>query len=126
MVPPSGTGVVESLALAHAPFTMMTPVGTFCCSVGLVLVEKSPPFWAALRPTAANATRKARTTEQRENPQRIWLLWFYHHPCNSQANARNRYAEPIALHSTTFAPYEKHSRPTFCSRPYAHQCTKLL
>src|SRR5258708_17858528 len=116
MVPPSGRVVVESVALVHAPFTMMTPVGTFCCSVVLVLVEKSAPFRAARRPTAANAPRKARTTEQHENPQRIWLLWSYHHPCNSQANARNRYAEPIARHSTTFAAYEKDWRDTFVSR----------
>jgi hypothetical protein len=42
-LPPSGTGVTESLALDHAPFTRITPAGTFVAD-GETLVEKSPPF----------------------------------------------------------------------------------
>src|SRR5215469_8041482 len=40
----SGTGVIESLALDHAPFTKITPVGTFVG--GCVVFEKSPPLSA--------------------------------------------------------------------------------
>src|SRR5215510_11451141 len=46
--PPSGTGVVESLALYHAPLTMMLFFGTTAAGSGLVTLEKSPPFfWGA-------------------------------------------------------------------------------
>src|SRR5580765_8899229 len=40
----SGNGVVESLALDHAPLTMMVSLGTICSGLGWVTVEKSPPF----------------------------------------------------------------------------------
>jgi hypothetical protein len=39
----SGTGVAESLALDHAPFTKITPAGTF---VGVLVFETSPPLSA--------------------------------------------------------------------------------
>src|SRR5437016_7792131 len=42
--PPSGKGVVESLALDHAPFTMIVSLGTTCLGSGLVTSEKSPPL----------------------------------------------------------------------------------
>src|SRR5579863_793311 len=41
-LPPSGTGVTESLALDHAPLTRITPVGTLFSDCGFS--EKSPPF----------------------------------------------------------------------------------
>src|SRR5260370_24106306 len=77
--PPSGSGVTESLALAQAPLTRMAPAGTFCFSVGWVLVEKSPPFCEvlcdpALWPQAGNDTQKARTNKKRKNPEYIFLL----------------------------------------------------
>jgi len=43
---PSGTGVKESLALDHAPFTRRTSVGTFVG--GLRVLEKSPPLAGGL------------------------------------------------------------------------------
>src|SRR5579859_5155183 len=43
--PPSGTGVVESLALDHAPLTMILSFGTTFLGSGLVTSEKSPPFF---------------------------------------------------------------------------------
>ena len=44
MAAASGNGVVESLALDHAPFTMMVSLGTISSGLGWVTVEKSPPF----------------------------------------------------------------------------------
>jgi hypothetical protein len=40
----SGNGVVESLALDHAPLTMMVSLGTVSSGLGWVTMEKSPPF----------------------------------------------------------------------------------
>ena len=40
----SGNGVVESLALDHAPLTRMVSLGTISSGLGWVTVEKSPPF----------------------------------------------------------------------------------
>src|SRR5438045_1749488 len=40
----SGTGVVESLALDHAPLTMIVSLGTTFLGSGLVTSEKSPPL----------------------------------------------------------------------------------
>jgi hypothetical protein len=45
-LPPSGIVVTVSLALDQAPFTKMTPVGTFVS--GSVTVEKSPPLLGEL------------------------------------------------------------------------------
>src|ERR1700733_8749814 len=41
-LPPSGKGATESLELAQAPLTRITPSGTFV--VACTLSEKSPPF----------------------------------------------------------------------------------
>src|SRR5437660_5573400 len=40
----SGTGVVESLALDHAPLTIIVSFGTTFLGLGLVTSEKSPPL----------------------------------------------------------------------------------
>src|SRR5579864_8074399 len=42
--PPSGRGVVLSLALDHAPFTMIVSLGTTVLGSGLRTLEKSPPL----------------------------------------------------------------------------------
>ena len=75
-LPPSGTGVTESLALDHAPFTRITPSGTLF--KGCTLSEKSPPFLGAfglaLWPKASNDTDTAETIKERKNPECITLL----------------------------------------------------
>src|SRR5579863_7424293 len=43
--PPSGIGVILSLALDHAPLTRMTPEGTL--TGGVFALEKSPPSGGA-------------------------------------------------------------------------------
>src|ERR1700721_1668620 len=76
-LPSSGTGVTESLALDHAPFTRMTPVGTFVS--GCRLFEKSPPFFGAscaqaLWPDPSKRKNKPKTTKKRDNSEPILLL----------------------------------------------------
>src|SRR5882724_8153475 len=79
MFPPSGKGVTLSLALDQAPFTRMTPAGTFCWSVGCVLLEKSPPLWGllcapALLPQANDKASKMITATKRKDLQCMVLL----------------------------------------------------
>src|SRR5260370_383200 len=52
MVLASGTGVVESLALDHAPLTRIVSLGTTFLGWGLVTSEKSPPplLWPGWAP----------------------------------------------------------------------------
>jgi hypothetical protein len=75
--PPSGRGVTESLALDQAPFTKMTPDGTFVS--GCKVLEKSPPFLGALCglapwPQADDDIDKARTSKEHENREHIFVL----------------------------------------------------
>src|SRR5882672_2453592 len=77
MLPPSGSGVTESLALDQAPLTRMTPVGTFV--LVCALLETLPPLLETFCGPAPSLqggidTDKARTTEQRQNPVCIFLL----------------------------------------------------
>src|ERR1700733_9380676 len=65
-VPLSGSGVTESLALDHAPFTRMTPVGTLI--MGWVRLAESSPFLgtlcdSALWPHAGDNGSQARTPQ---------------------------------------------------------------
>src|SRR5579863_2330922 len=64
-------GVTVSLALDHAPFTRMTPFGTFVPDC--TLSEKSPPFLGGLCglaawPQANNDTKKKTAVTKRKNP----------------------------------------------------------
>src|SRR5208283_2397334 len=78
----SGKGVTESLALAHAPLTRMTPAGTLF--PGSTLFEKSPPFpgsACALSPCAhaggnaqsAGAISHQAPSKHRRNRESIFL-----------------------------------------------------
>src|ERR1700691_1375811 len=74
--PPSGTGVTESLARDRAPFTRITPVGTF--DPGWTTSEKSPPFLGAfcgLSPCAqaGEVTERARAIKEHKNRKRILI-----------------------------------------------------
>src|SRR5580704_7382304 len=62
----SGSGVNESLALAHAPFTKITPSGTFVTAC--VLLEKSPPFFVPSCPSAHWQTNDNNDTDQTTTP----------------------------------------------------------
>src|SRR5437660_3746947 len=83
----SGSGVTESLALDHAPFTIIVSFGTTFAGSGLVTLEKSPPLcvtggtgaagavvpWRVLWPQARHdAKRESAITKRKilENIQR--------------------------------------------------------
>src|ERR1700684_2765106 len=73
MLPPSGSGVIESLALAQAPFTRIAPDGTL--DSGWLRFEKSPPFAGAfllleLCPHASDA-ETAETIKQHQTLERM-------------------------------------------------------
>src|SRR5216684_4537603 len=74
--PLSGTGVTESLALDHAPFTRMTPFGSF--AAGSMLLEKSPPLLDAVcgLPAWAPTNDEAAKTimNKQQSRERIFLL----------------------------------------------------
>src|ERR1700682_2698361 len=98
MLPLSGTGVRESLALAQAPLTRMTSFGTFF--TGFVTSEKSPPFGGALCGSvdwlqAIADTHVARMSKKRKNPECIFLLRIF-------ANIERTGETPSCLASTVF------------------------
>src|SRR5271163_4092428 len=64
MLPASGRGVPESLALDHAPLTRMTPVGSF---FAFVFCEKSPPLGGA----ACERADCAKASNQRNETRKI-------------------------------------------------------
>src|SRR5215510_2675805 len=69
-VPPSGTGVVESLALYHAPLTMIVSFGTTFFESGLVIVEKSPPFCVPIRGAACGGGCAGELSGGA-----LWMIW---------------------------------------------------
>ena len=72
-LPPSGTGVTESLALGQAPFTRMTPSGTLASGcMGCALLEKSPPLLGTLCPQTIDGNSRMTTIRRRENPERTF------------------------------------------------------
>ena len=65
--PSSGRGVTESLALDQAPFTKMTPVGTFvseCESLERLVLLLGESWELASCPQAGNAADKVHATKR--------------------------------------------------------------
>src|SRR6266851_1498762 len=115
-LPPSGSGVTESLALDQAPLTRITPAGTLFA--GCTLSEKSPPFWAAccgraLWPQASNDTNKARTADEHQRREGIFT------PSNSQQVSAGNPGETVADRFLT----GKSWRDTFVSR---QKCVAMI
>src|ERR1700676_2056104 len=79
--PLSGTGVVESLALDHAPLTIITSVGSLVASG---FWEKSPPLGGIAWARAKDGEKRTRRSRIRGRAERMFTLEM----CQTKNRAR--------------------------------------